>query len=886
MPPLFPVRPLPFLGLCLVLGPSASLGSPSWIWASGPAANPAEWAPSGDIFLRHTFEVPASLSDVTTATLDVGVDNRAEVFLNGRSLGESEGWNPMRRSEVTKLLRGGRNVVAVRAINTGPGPAGFIAELKIKLRSGREIVIASGPDWKATDKEPGEHWHRGEWEAPAALAFAQNGDLPWGISLPPRNDQTFPSLKAKGADLEPLNDMLRRFHASANMDVAGTYALAWLPRGMLWVSDSKSPGESITRRRIANRLGGMRISPEGYVSCHQHEGLAHSEGWPFPFPSQSQGFSFYFTLSGLPFGPEFGLPLVTEPAGWRLENAETKTMDAARGWTVALTGPGAVLSSPAFDVDAFVSPFIRVKWNAGKLPADARPELSWISTNEWGDRTEHRLPFPAPSAASRHPVQDFDIPVQTLTQAKGRITALRIHFNNTDPGEVTIQRIFSAVDSRHPINNPNYLVAATDFYRWTGDREWLLRNLPRMRLALRYMLSEFAVRETGLIRRPWVGHDGRSGLEITPEGRKIIHHGVGIGGNYWDLMPFGGDDVIATTYLHPALAQMAALEELAAREFPAQAGAPEEGLDAASLRRLAGKVLERFRSTFWNPETLRFAPIDDQRRFRDYGYTFVNNEAIFYGLADELQARDILAWTSGDRIVEGDTSTGADIYRWRFGPRASTRRNISYYQYVWSAPESLAFGDQVQDGGAVLGFAFHDLVARIRHRSPDDAWARLLETFEWYREVQAAGGARAYYSVPGRGTLQGGGTAGGLGIDEEFYESVLIASVLLEGFLGFEPRPDGFDLHPRLPAAVPAMTITDIAYRRLRWDVEFSSQRVAFRVAEGQPDRPLLARLAEGRWTGSAVGPDGRRIELRSTDGRSFTVPAEPLKELIFSRTE
>ncbi|MBI4606908.1 MAG: hypothetical protein HY721_33515 [Planctomycetes bacterium] len=40
------------------------------------------------------------------------------------------------------------------------------------------------------------------------------------------------------------------------------------------------------------------------------------------------------------------------------------------------------------------------------------------------------------------------------------------------------------------------------------------------------------------------------------------------------------------------------------------------------------------------------------------------------------------AWLSGRRIVEEDTSRGADIYRWRFGPRSTTRRNIDYYVTV------------------------------------------------------------------------------------------------------------------------------------------------------------------------------------------------------------
>ena len=61
-----------------------------------------------------------------------------------------------------------------------------------------------------------------------------------------------------------------------------------------------------------------------------------------------------------------------------------------------------------------------------------------------------------------------------------------------------------------------------------------------------------------------------------------------------------------------------------------------------------------------------------------------------------------------------------------------------------------------------------------------------------------------------RGSLQGGGTAGGLGLDREFHESVLVPQVMLYGFLGFRPTADGFSIDPRLPTNWPELTITRI----------------------------------------------------------------------------
>ena len=103
---------------------------------------------------------------------------------------------------------------------------------------------------------------------------------------------------------------------------------------------------------------------------------------------------------------------------------------------------------------------------------------------------------------------------------------------------------------------------------------------------------------------------------------------------------------------------------------------------------------------------------------------------------------------TGQRVVEGDTATGQDIYHWRFAPRSTTRRNLDYYFWGWSNPESVPWGYQVQDGGAVLGFSYHDLMARLKTAGPDDAWQRLRSILAWFDEVQSAGGYREYYKDP------------------------------------------------------------------------------------------------------------------------------------------
>lgn len=110
----------------------------------------------------------------------------------------------------------------------------------------------------------------------------------------------------------------------------------------------------------------------------------------------------------------------------------------------------------------------------------------------------------------------------------------------------------------------------------------------------------------------------------------------------------------------------------------------------------------------------------------------------------------------------------------------------------------------------MLGFSFYDVMVRLKKRDPDDAWQRLVEIEKWFGEVQAEGGYGAYYAKPGRGTMQGCGPASGLGMDQEFMESVLVPQVMLYGFLGLTPEPTRFVIAPQLPKGWPSLTVSRV----------------------------------------------------------------------------
>jgi hypothetical protein len=578
---------------------------------------------------------------------------------------------------------------------------------------------------------------------------------------------------------------------------------AWLPHATLWTGQKK---RDQYRAVFLNR----RIAPEGYVAMQQHRGMAHSDGWPFPAWQQSTGHGWHFSTLHEPWAIQnFHLKALTTTDGWEISGAEVEGIDPASGLKLRATGDVVTVATPLFRCGTIVAPFARLEWAAQGLSAESRPHVSWLLEGETEWKAERRVLFPA--------LRDADgmcyanVPLYRQPGYAGIVTRYRLTFDKAVGMRLTLKSLITAIDTRHPITNPVYLRGCAEYFMWTRDVEFLRANIGRMRRALRFALDEFSVRQLKHVRVPWVGHDGRSGLFVAADGKKTVRPGLGVGNNYWDLLPFGGHDALATMYVFDALNHFASLERDIATH--PEWTVPRDGDPFATddLVALAAEVKRDFGRRFWNEENGRFVGwIDLEGRAYDYGFTFVNLEAIHYGIATPDQAQSILSWLDGRREIASDTSRGADIYHWRFAPRATTRRNVETYVWPWHAPEAIPWGNQVQDGGAVLGFGCFDLMARLRTLGPDDAWRRLRAILVWFDDVQKEGGYRAYYAKPGRGTLQGGGPPGGLGMDQEFLESVLVPQVMLYGFLGFKPTTDGCELNPHLPKDWPSLTITRI----------------------------------------------------------------------------
>ncbi|MBI5095267.1 MAG: hypothetical protein HZB26_22885 [Candidatus Hydrogenedentes bacterium] len=625
----------------------------------------------------------------------------------------------------------------------------------------------------------------------------------------------------------------------------------WLTSPTLWPAMTTRNAMQYFREQWSAALAARVIDPEGYVATHQHTSIAHQLGWPFPFWAQGKGgWGWHFSLKGIS-RDWTGTDEKTQE-GWKIDSGEDGGVhDLA--WHVKLTAPQTRVTAPALRIDPYNAPFLQLRWSAKGLGA-AQPYVEWTTEAAPQYGPERRQYF-APIETDQ--IQFTMIPVYRHPEWKGVITGLRVSFDNAQPGgEAAIQALFTQYDTRHNINSQNYVRGCVKYFQWTRDVNFLRGQINRMRTAMRYVMTEFHSGDQNVVVTRWVGHEGQSGLNLGPDGSKTILSGRGVGNNYWDLLPMGNKDAYATIHYYDALHYMAAIERdiLAHPEWDIPRGVL--AFDPNELEAHAARVKKTGNKLFWNAKTQRFAcAVDVDGVAHDYGFTFLNLEAVTYGFATPPHAAAIMKWINGDRLVKGDTAQGADIYHWRFGPRSTTKRNVDYYFWAWSGPETIPWGGQVQDGGAVLGFSYHDLMARLAVLGPDNTAARLKEICAWLDEVNAVGGYRNYYNGTREGTMQGAGTAGGLGLDKEFFESILVPQIMFDGFLGFRPTSEGFAINPNLPRDWPELTITRIHIHDAVLTIRATHSAIEITVDEVQHDRgePCVITLPGGAWQGNAA---------------------------------
>jgi len=392
-------------------------------------------------------------------------------------------------------------------------------------------------------------------------------------------------------------------------------------------------------------------------------------------------------------------------------------------------------------------------------------------------------------------------------------------------------------DTRHFTSNPCFILGAWREYCWNPDPDYLAKLMPRVRLAMEFMLKD-CDGDKGVLIIKAKGHEGRDKC---------------IGSSYWDISPFGWKDAFTNAHYYPSIEAMAQLEEAALRD-PGVAG-QLKGMTPAPrspgfYRKLAETVRKSYNDTFWLSDKGRYSGcVDIDGVTHDYGFTYVNLPAMAYGLASADQVKRVYNW-----METGITSTGkADTYsRWVFAPRACTihipmrtepqKPVPSWWCLVWGGTP---YEDQCQDGGAILYTSFHDILARARFLGADNAWGRFTAILNRYAEPDHLSGGSPLYR--GESTQGGpGGTAGSVGVEGEFPESGLAPVSFLYAFLGIDADIDGIKIRPNLPKALEFAGVRRLRYKGKLYDIRVTNTSVELKCTTKGAESTIRKSLKPG----------------------------------------
>lgn len=161
----------------------STLAGAKWIWFPEDG-QPSAAAPLGSRYFRLTVNLPQDRA-VKRAIFLGTADDAFTLFVDGAEAGKSDDWYLPKSIDLTGLIHGGANELAVEARNvgdSGPNPAGLIGALKIEYRDGGKEVIHTGAAWKSSQTADAG-WNAAGYDDGAwrpAMELGPYGMGPWG----------------------------------------------------------------------------------------------------------------------------------------------------------------------------------------------------------------------------------------------------------------------------------------------------------------------------------------------------------------------------------------------------------------------------------------------------------------------------------------------------------------------------------------------------------------------------------------------------------------------------------------------------------------------------------------------------------------------------------
>ncbi len=100
---------------------------------------------------------------------------------------------------------------------------------------------------------------------------------------------------------------------------------------------------------------------------------------------------------------------------------------------------------------------------------------------------------------------------------------------------------------------------------------------------------------------------------------------------------------------------------------------------------------------------------------------------------------------------------------------------------------------------------------------------------------------------------------------------------MLYGFLGFEPTPGGFKIHPRLPKDWPELQITRVHFHDMVMDLTVKANGTIALQTDNPSALPMVVELPKGSWQTQAPGAqvEGQRVTFQPPVGSFEIAPVK-----------
>ena len=463
-----------------------------------------------------------------------------------------------------------------------------------------------------------------------------------------------------------------------------------------------------------------------------------------------------------------------------------------------------------------------------------------------------------------------------------------------------------------------YIAAVYDVIAWEGSTDFLFEKdndtaggqyssvdaskgrtvLDKTEACMNYIL-EYLHGKDGYIQlteqSTYLNADGSERFDYVKDTGEYCWNNTGKDGsnasNYWDNLCFGGYDGYSGALFYNTLHSMAGIYRMLGGDYTAK---------AEQLELLAITVKEKFNELYWSEDTGRYiACIDTDGRKVDFGLTFHNFEIMKYGLADAERAKSIFDWVDGDRIIEGEERTGADIFSYskiyekvnrrmakemeKMGLRLAAvtntipinnRENQKLQKAWWHGPAginvwgSASYGMHLENGGYIFYPVFYELMARTEYEGAQSTTDRLLEISRVYEFNRLVADAAAV-----------GSTNWLEGLNGEFPESGLVPTTYLYSLVGVSASHDGLHLAPAFNDVYEYMGVKELKYGGKAYGVQVNRDgSCVITATNGTIDMTLHytpERFSTVEYTVTILNADGTTATSTVTPDESGVIHVE-----------